>query len=161
MVRKPKGEQQKRVHFSKPSRPSYNNWHRGTMKRNGQMKHVGCGGRTTSSSVPGGLFAAPPEPQQRSRLDGMAGGRGNSSSVVGGVFGAEPPTYASSQQRPARHATTSSVSGGIFGGGTMMGPPPAAAASPWEGAAGGRSTNASQVFGHKRAHLNGGSLDGV
>jgi hypothetical protein len=39
-----------------------------------------------------------------------------------------------------------------------MPPPAASQGSPWDGAAGGRSTNASQLFGHNRAHLNGGGI---
>ena len=40
------------------------------------MQRMGRSGPgLTASSVPGGLFGAPPTPQQRSRLDGLAGGR--------------------------------------------------------------------------------------
>ena len=153
------------------------------MKRNGQMKHIGGGGRTTASSVPGGLFAPPPEPHSRDRMDGRAGGRGNSSSIVGGIFGGEAPNLQQQQpeplgadrlrrhqqfqqqqlqqqqqqqqqQPPSRHATSSSISGGIFGSSehhtTVVG-----TASAWDGAAGGRATNAAQVLGHRRANFNG------
>ena len=67
------------------------------------------------SSVPGGVFGASPEPQQRERLDGRAGGRGNSSSLPGGIFGSD-----TSQPRALAHTTKTyepSVQGGIFGGG--------------------------------------------
>ena len=119
----------------------------------GVSKHIGGGGRATASSVPGGLFGAAPDPQVRGRLDGMAGGRGNSSSVSGGIFGAAP--NASNNHKGGYNPNHSSLPGGIFGAAS----PAAAAApsrpSPWEGAAGGRSTNQGQLFGHNRSALNG------
>jgi hypothetical protein len=127
------------------------------------MRHVGCAGHTTASSVPGGLFGAAPEPQVRERLDGRAGGRGNSSSVAGGIFGADDAPLAKQ-----RHfdPTKSSLPGGIFGGNSAWaadaaGMLPGSAIQQqqpgaFEGAAGGRSTNAAQLYGHFRGGTRGG-----
>ena len=153
------------------------------MKRNGPMMHGGGGGRTTASSVPGGLFAPPPEPHSRDRMDGRAGGRGNSSSIVGGIFGGEAPNLQQQQPEPlgadrlvvissfssSNYSSSSSSSSSSRRHVTQPAPPLVEAylgssdiirqsrgtASAWDGAAGGRATNAAQVLGHRRANFNG------
>ena len=112
--------------------------------------------------MPGGLFGAAPEAQARDRMDGKAGGRANSSSVAGGIFGTDDaPTQAHTGGR--RHTSDSSVSGGIFGGGNdgyahgggYGGGYTKTASSAWEGAAGGKATNAAQA---RDGHFRGGTL---
>ena len=85
---------------------------------------------STRSSVPGGLFAPPPNPQVRERLDGRMDikGKGNSSSIVGGLFGS------GAEQMPDKKRVVAQPQ-----------------ASAWEGCAGGRSnSNAQFLEGHFR-----------
>ena len=129
-----------------------------------RMRRVGPG--ASGSSVPGGVFGAAPEAQNRDRLDGMAGGRANSSSISGGIFGTDDAP-AAGPARGRRHASDSSISGGIFGGtgsnandgfvlgGGYGGGYTKQSASVWEGAAGGRSTNAAQA---RDGHFRGGTV---
>ena len=116
-------------------------------------------GMCTASSQPGGLFSAPPEAQQRQRMDGQLDrfkGRGNSSSIVGGPL-AFMPVDVPSPARPkggGAHGVgygAPSDGGGYHGGGYGGGYVKASPAV-WEGAAGGRSSNNSQmVNGHFRS----------
>jgi len=116
-------------------------------------------GRMGQSSVPGGLFAAPPDLQVRDRLDGQAHGRGNSSSVSGGIFGGgeNMPFNQQANDSAKFQATKSSIPGGIFGGGAdaaaYFGGPSASGA----GAAGGRSNGQADLFGHFRGGTKGGA----
>ena len=102
------------------------------------MKRIGCSGMTTATSQPGGIFGAPPQPVVRPRLDGRTDqkGRGNASSIAGGVLAWDPERPAPAQPPPRTfHPTTQNA---------------------FEGAAGGRATNAHQVRdGHFRGGLPG------
>jgi len=124
------------------------------------MKRIGQSGQGTRSSIPGGVFGMPPEPQSRNRLDGMAGGRANSSSVAGGIFGSDEDCRPTVKLSADQHPSKSSIAGGIFGltgdgdfkGGGYGNGYAKSSASAWEGAAGGKSSNAGQVRdGHFRA----------
>ena len=132
------------------------------MSRRGEPQRLGLSGYGTASSVPGGLFGEAPEAQFRERMDGRAGGRGNSSSLEGGIFGGGQPSRPTRAERQF-NPTDSSVPGGIFGGGhwagdqgERLGPQGfqrqlAASRDAFDGAAGGKSTNAGQVRdGHFR-----------
>ena len=128
-----------------------------------ENQRLGLSGYGTASSLPGGLFGEAPQAQHRDRLDGRAGGRGNSSSVEGGIFGggASKPTNVRADRQ--FNPTDSSVPGGIFGGGHWASDAAeplgaqgfqrqlAASRDAFDGAAGGKSTNAGQVRdGHFR-----------
>jgi len=124
------------------------------------MKRMGQSGQATRSSLPGGVFGLPSEPQQRARLDGVAGGRANSSSVAGGIFGSDEDCRPTVKLSADHHPSRSSIEGGIFGlagdgdfkGGGYGNGYAKSSASAWEGAAGGKSSNAGQVRdGHFRA----------
>ena len=126
-------------------------------------KTIGCAGFATQSSVPGGLFGAPAEHHVRDRLDGVAGGRGNSSSVKGGIFGQENVTQQQQQQQMVKQSKTFDSSGITGGGGSHRGGGygggyhSATGANPWEGAAGGKSTNAGSLL---TGHFRGGTIGG-
>jgi hypothetical protein len=123
------------------------------------------------------VFGAAPEPQYRDRLDGRAGGRGNSSSVAGGIFGAEETIKQSNVKSDAeRYGSRSNLSSlgssawgdgkddgfGGFGFNGYQAPVQKQNNSMWEGAAGGKSTNAGQVRdGHFRGSLGGTHADGA
>ena len=107
------------------------------------------------SSVPGGVFALAPDAQVRDRLDGQAGGRGNSSSVAGGIFGAPAMQPLSNAQ--ANGAMPSMTGDGGFKNGGFGGGYAKQNSSVWEGAAGGRSTNAAQS---RDGHFRGGTMGG-
>ena len=124
----------------------------------------------TASSIPGGVFGAPPEAQARNRMDGVAGGRGNSSSIVGGIFGGEGGGETRAQARrpnapyggPTSPPAVSLSSGGVLGeggfkGGGYGGGYAKVKSDAWEGAAGGRSTNAGMV---QRGHFRAGTIGG-
>lgn len=130
------------------------------------MQRMGQSGRGTASAVPGGLFAPPPDPQNRARLDGTRingiVGKANSSSVAGGIFGTD--TSPSKQHGGGRqHIQPPSMSsGGIFGdddrafkGGGYGGGYSRINPSAFEGAAGGKSTNAGQI---RDGHFRGGTV---
>ena len=139
-----------------------------------------CGGRNTSSSVPGGIFGAAPEHDGREMqavaesLQGRVGGCFNTlkrrwRNICRGE-GADQPrkmtpeqvSYASSVQAvpggivgaPVSHPAASPTRdvGPILGGGGVP-------SHSWagEGAAGGRSSNASAV-GHKRGNIRGSCI---
>lgn len=78
-----------------------------------RMRQRNGSGKGTASSVPGGVFGAAPDLQNRDRCDGIGGGRGNSSSVVGGIFGAGPDT---TQNRNVRAQPQPSTFQGAYGG---------------------------------------------
>ena len=129
----------------------------------GHMQKIGGGGRGTASSVSGGLFGAPPEAVVRERLDGKAHGRGNSSSVAGGIFSDDGgPQNDRMKQQSGFNPTFMSQEGGPLSwdhGGAAPAYQPKYSqngnGSVWDGAAGGKSTNAAQVRdGHFRGALN-------
>lgn len=116
-------------------------------------KHIGCSGYTTASSVPGGVFAAPSAPQNRSRLDGVAGGRGNSSSVPGGIFfgGEVNPAAPCALRAPPPARGGGPPAAGVRQKPTPVIAPPAPrmeqrSRADFDGVAGGRS-NSSSVTG--------------
>merc|ERR1719271_638354 len=134
------------------------------------MQRMGRSGMATASSIPGGVFGAPPEAQARNRMDGVAGGRGNSSSIVGGIFGGEGGGETRAQARrpnasyggPTSPTAVSLSSGGVLGeggfkGGGYGGGYAKVKSDAWEGAAGGRSTNAGMV---QRGHFRAGTIGG-
>jgi hypothetical protein len=123
------------------------------------MQRIGLGGRGTASAVPGGLFAAPPDARPRERLDGKAGGRGNSSSVAGGIFAPDDSPTKSNGRRSQTLVSDgifdTAVSNGDFRGGGYGGGYNKVTAAAFEGAAGGKSTNAGQI---RDGHFRGGTM---
>jgi len=132
--------------------------------------------KSLTSSIPGGLFGAAPEPQQRQRLDGRTDirGRGNASSVAGGLFG-EGPIADPYRKQPSLSQTSASAFDGAAGGktnnaqqfhdghfrgGTSKQPGQASVAPfRWDqgDAAGGKSSNSAQV---RDGHWRGGTAKG-
>lgn len=107
------------------------------------MQRMGRSGMATASSVPGGLFGAPSDIQNRSRLDGHAGGRANSSSVTGGIFGTDSAVKAPVHTKSVAPAVWDGAAGGRANAGNygVGGGYNKSSQSVWQGAAGGKATN--------------------
>jgi len=96
-------------------------------------------------------------------MDGVAKGRGNSSSIVGGIFGEnddvqkQRPLVNRAEAHKGLHGEGCPI-GGDFRGGGYGGGYQKPSQAVWDGAAGGRSSNAGQV---RDGHFRGGTIKGV
>jgi hypothetical protein len=127
----------------------------------GHMQKIGGGGRGTASAIPGGIFGIAADAQVRDRLDGASQfkGRANSSSIAGGIFGDDGGPQDRNQGRYNPTQSTSQQGGPLSwdhgNSGPGYQPKYSAGGYDYEGAAGGKSTNAGQVRdGHFRGALN-------